>query len=84
MCGSPVIRGLPLPQISIPMSLATCSDAAFTGPSIVMGAETTTVCVARLGIVLASEAIAIGGCEGHRSWRVPVTDSILRLDGSNR
>ena len=41
--------------------LATCSDASFTGISLVMGAETTTVCIARLGMLIASETIAIGG-----------------------
>ena len=41
--------------------LATCSDAAFTGLSVVMGAETTTICVARLGRILASESISVGG-----------------------
>ena len=41
--------------------LATSSDAAFTGVSIVMGAEATTICVARLGMLIASETLAIGG-----------------------
>ncbi|MBC7965784.1 MAG: rod shape-determining protein [Fuerstia sp.] len=41
--------------------LATSSDAAFTGLSIVMGAESTTICVARLGVPIASETLAIGG-----------------------
>lgn len=41
--------------------LATCSDNAFTGVSIVMGAETTSICVARLGVTLACETIAVGG-----------------------
>ena len=41
--------------------LATCSDASFTGVSLVMGAETTTICIARLGMSIASETIAIGG-----------------------
>ena len=40
--------------------LATCHDATFTGISIVMGAETTSVCIARYGISLAKESIAIG------------------------
>ena len=41
--------------------LATCSDASFTGVCIVMGAETTTICVARYGMLIVSETIAIGG-----------------------
>ncbi len=41
--------------------LATSNDAAFTGVSIVMGAEATTICVARLGMPIASETLAIGG-----------------------
>ena len=41
--------------------LATCSDSSFTGVSLVMGAETTTICIARLGMSIASETIAIGG-----------------------
>jgi cell division ATPase FtsA len=41
--------------------LATCSDASFTGVTIVMGAETTTICIARLGMLIASETMAIGG-----------------------
>jgi hypothetical protein len=41
--------------------LATCSDAIFTGVSIVIGAETTSICIARYGILIASETIAIGG-----------------------
>jgi len=58
--------------------LATCSDAAFTGVSIVVGAETTIVCVARLGIVLASETIAVGGnwidSEISRQFKVQMFD----------
>ena len=60
--------------------LATCSDAAFTGVSIVVGAETTTVCVARLGLVLASETIAVGGnwidSEMARQFKVQMFDEI--------
>lgn len=60
--------------------LATCSDAAFTGLSIVVGAETTTVCVARLGNVLASETIAVGGnwidTEMSRQFKVQMYDEI--------
>lgn len=41
--------------------LATCSDVSFTGMCIVMGAETTAVCIARYGKLIASETIAIGG-----------------------
>ena len=41
--------------------LATCSDATFTGVCIVMGAETTTICIARYGQLIVSETIAIGG-----------------------
>ncbi len=40
--------------------LATCSDATFTGISIVMGAETTSICIARYGMSLATETIATG------------------------
>jgi hypothetical protein len=58
--------------------LATCSNAGFTGMSIVVGAETTTVCVARLGIVLASETIAVGGnwidSEMCRQFKVQMFD----------
>lgn len=58
--------------------LATCSDAAFTGISIVVGAETTTVCVARLGNVLASETISVGGnwidSEMCRQFKVQMFD----------
>lgn len=58
--------------------LATCSNAGFTGISIVVGAETTTVCVARLGIVLASETIAVGGnwidSEMCRQFKVQMFD----------
>jgi hypothetical protein len=41
--------------------LATSSDESFTGVSIVIGAETTTICVARLGILIAVETMAVGG-----------------------
>ena len=41
--------------------LATCSDSLFTGVSLVIGAETTIIGVARLGMLIASETIAIGG-----------------------
>ena len=41
--------------------LATCSEAMFTGVSIVMGAETTTICIARYGVLIDSETIAVGG-----------------------
>ncbi len=58
--------------------LSTCSDAAFTGVSIVVGAETTAVCVARLGVVLASEAIEVGGnwidSEMCRQFKVQMYD----------
>jgi hypothetical protein len=58
--------------------LATCSDASFTGISIVMGAETTTICVARYGMALATETIAIGGnwidAEIARQFKVQVWD----------
>ena len=40
--------------------LATSSDASFTGVCVVMGAETTMICIARLGMVIVSETIAIG------------------------
>lgn len=58
--------------------LATCSDAAFTGISLVMGAETTTICIARLGMLIASETIAIGGnwidTELAKNFRVQMFD----------
>jgi len=58
--------------------LATCSDAAFTGVSLVMGAETTTICIARLGMVIASETIAVGGnwidTELAKDFRVQMFD----------
>ena len=41
--------------------LATCRDAAFTGVSIVMGAETTAICIARYGVLLAFETLTVGG-----------------------
>ncbi len=41
--------------------LATCSDSSFTGISLVMGAETTAICIARFGMLIVSETIAIGG-----------------------
>jgi len=41
--------------------LATCSDSLFTGISLVIGAETTIIGIARLGMLIASETIAIGG-----------------------
>lgn len=40
--------------------LATGNDTSFTGISIVMGAETTHIGVARYGMMLASETLAIG------------------------
>lgn len=40
--------------------LATCSDASFTGISIVLGAEATTICIARFGMLIATETLAIG------------------------
>jgi hypothetical protein len=40
--------------------LATCSETSFTGISIVLGAETTSICVARFGSPLAKETIAVG------------------------
>ena len=58
--------------------LATCSDAAFTGVSVVMGAETTTICIARLGILIASETIDVGGnwidTELAKDFRVQMFD----------
>lgn len=58
--------------------VATGSDNAFTGVSIVMGAETTSICVARLGMTLASETIAVGGnwidSEIARQFRVQMFD----------
>jgi len=40
--------------------LATCSETSFTGISIVLGAETTSICVARYGRPLATETITVG------------------------
>ncbi|HQX53379.1 MAG TPA: cell division protein FtsA [Planctomycetaceae bacterium] len=40
--------------------LATCSDASFTGLCIVMGAQTTTICIARYGMLVSSETLPIG------------------------
>lgn len=58
--------------------LATCSDASFTGVSVVVGAETTTICIARLGLLIASETIAIGGnwidTELAKQFRVQMFD----------
>lgn len=41
--------------------LATGSDATFTGLSIVMGAETTTIGVMRYGMLLSTETVSVGG-----------------------
>ncbi len=58
--------------------LASCSDAYFTGISVVMGAETTAICIARYGMPLASETIAIGSnwidSEIARHFRIQVWD----------
>jgi hypothetical protein len=58
--------------------LASCSDASFTGISIVMGAETTTICISRYGMPLITETIAIGGnwmdTEIARQFHVQVWD----------
>ena len=58
--------------------LATCSDALFTGVNLVMGAETTTICIARLGMLIASETIGIGGnwidTELAKHFRVQIFD----------
>ena len=58
--------------------VATCSDASFTGISIVMGAETTTICVARYGMPIAAETIAVGSnwidSEIARHFRVQTWD----------
>ncbi|MCA9061881.1 MAG: cell division FtsA domain-containing protein [Planctomycetaceae bacterium] len=40
--------------------LATCGDAQFTGMTIVVGAETTDLCVSRLGMPIASAEIPVG------------------------
>ena len=40
--------------------LATCSEDSFTGVCIVMGAETTTICFARYGMLVSSETLSIG------------------------
>lgn len=58
--------------------LATGSDFSFTGISIVMGAETTTICIARYGMPLATETLAIGSnwidTEVARQFQVQVWD----------
>ena len=58
--------------------LATCSDASFTGISIVMGAETTTICVARFGMPVAAETVALGSnwidAEVARHFRIQTWD----------
>ena len=58
--------------------LATCSDASFTGISIVMGAETTTICVARFGMPVATETVAFGSnwidTEVARHFRIQTWD----------
>lgn len=42
-------------------SLLACgNESAFTGISVVMGAETISVCVSRYGVCIAKESIAIG------------------------
>ena len=60
--------------------LATCSDAMFTGVSIVMGAETTTICIARYGIVIAAETIAVAGnwidTELAKHFRIQTFDEV--------
>ncbi len=40
--------------------LATGGDANFTGASIVLGAETTEICIARFGLPLASASLPVG------------------------
>lgn len=40
--------------------LSSGSDIAFTGISIVMGAESTHICIARHGLVISHETLAIG------------------------
>lgn len=40
--------------------LSTCSESAFTGLSIVMGADTTSICISRFGVPVATENLSIG------------------------
>jgi hypothetical protein len=58
--------------------LSTCSDATFTGISIVMGAETTDICLARYGVPLALETISVGcnwiDTELARQFQIQVWD----------
>lgn len=58
--------------------LAIGSDAAFTGISIVMGAETTNLCMARHGVVIAFETLTIGSnwidSEVARQFQVQIWD----------
>ncbi len=58
--------------------LSTCNDATFTGISIVMGAEATSICVARYGMSLAKETIDIGSnwidSEIAKQFKVQVWD----------
>jgi hypothetical protein len=60
--------------------LAAGNDAAFTGISIVMGAETTNIAFARYGRILASETLEIGSnwvdSEIARQFQVQVWDEI--------
>ena len=58
--------------------LAAGNDASFTGISIVMGAETTNIAVARYGSILACETLEIGSnwidSEIARQFQVQVWD----------
>lgn len=58
--------------------LAVGSESAFTGVSIVMGAETTDICIARLGRPLATMSLTVGSnwidSEISRQFRIHAWD----------
>lgn len=59
--------------------LATCGEATFTGASIVMGAETTEICIARLGVPLAANSLPVGSnwidAEIARDYKIQLFDA---------
>lgn len=69
--------------------LATCGESQFTGISLVMGAETTSLCVSRQGLTLAADSLPFGGnwidTEIAREFDVKVWDeegnAYLNLEG---
>jgi hypothetical protein len=58
--------------------LASARDTAFSGISIVIGGETTSICVARMGVPIASEIMAVGSnwidAEIARQFRMQMWD----------